>query len=226
MSPRSCEHESNLLLPWYVNGSLEGAEEARVGEHLRGCAVCAAEERVLALIARGLSRQGMPPEEAAAPRSRLAKPLALAAAGIAVAICVYVVVRLLEGRGIVDPGPSDLTGAVVLDLGSGPPRSQGDSPRLAIEPETRLVVVKLNVPPRRGARYSLVIQGPDGRGRGRREPLTNRDAFGSFAPALPVEWFSDDGLHLLLVQEEGPEGQTRSYPFAVQVGRTASPRAP
>jgi anti-sigma factor RsiW len=35
--------EANLLLPWYVNGSLDGAERVRVEQHVRECVACSQE---------------------------------------------------------------------------------------------------------------------------------------------------------------------------------------
>ena len=35
--------ELELLLPWYVNGTLEAAERAALDDHLAGCARCRAE---------------------------------------------------------------------------------------------------------------------------------------------------------------------------------------
>ena len=35
--PYPCSAES---IPWYVNGTLEAAEAARVGAHLKGCEAC------------------------------------------------------------------------------------------------------------------------------------------------------------------------------------------
>ncbi len=38
-------HEIQALLPWYVNGRLEGEEHARVAAHLAACAECQADAR-------------------------------------------------------------------------------------------------------------------------------------------------------------------------------------
>jgi Putative zinc-finger len=49
-SPLTSHEECWLLLPWLANGRLDGAERARLEQHLRGCAECARElasQRVL-----------------------------------------------------------------------------------------------------------------------------------------------------------------------------------
>jgi len=40
-----CVHEAARLLPWFVTGTLTAEESARIQNHLKECAVCAADER-------------------------------------------------------------------------------------------------------------------------------------------------------------------------------------
>ena len=42
-SPAYSHEESWLMLPWLVNGRLDGAERIRLEQHVRGCAECARE---------------------------------------------------------------------------------------------------------------------------------------------------------------------------------------
>ena len=44
--------EATLLLPWYVNGTLEGAERARTDRHVRECVACKGEVEAQTLILR------------------------------------------------------------------------------------------------------------------------------------------------------------------------------
>ena len=57
------EHrEIDLLLPWYVNGSLEEPERDRVRLHIQGCQLCQQEVPLLRLIQAEVTseRQGDP----------------------------------------------------------------------------------------------------------------------------------------------------------------------
>ena len=57
------EHrEIDLLLPWYVNGSLEEPERDRVRLHIQGCQLCQQEVPLLRLIQAEVAseRQGEP----------------------------------------------------------------------------------------------------------------------------------------------------------------------
>jgi anti-sigma-K factor RskA len=52
--------EANVLLPWYVNGTLGGSERERVERHVRQCAACQREvgaQRSLAELVRSLGQQ-------------------------------------------------------------------------------------------------------------------------------------------------------------------------
>jgi len=55
-----CEHPSSGLLPFYLNGSLEGAEEADVRAHVDNCPACSKELDLLSLVARGLENRDLP----------------------------------------------------------------------------------------------------------------------------------------------------------------------
>ena len=112
-----CDHPAAELLPWYLNGTLEADEEARVGDHLADCVACGAALDVLAAVAREVGERELPilsataDEEStpvAAPRRTLVWRLA---AGIAVsaALGIWWSTRgLPEGVGSVVPGGSSL----------------------------------------------------------------------------------------------------------------------
>jgi len=62
--------EATLLLPWYVNGTLEGAERARTDRHVRECVACKGEVEAQTLISQ-LIRAEDPYPQAAASLARL-----------------------------------------------------------------------------------------------------------------------------------------------------------
>jgi anti-sigma factor RsiW len=63
-------HEEASLLPWYVNGTLEGEALARVQAHLRECPHCRREVIALRTLSAHLQRQ---PAPAAAPEAAFAR---------------------------------------------------------------------------------------------------------------------------------------------------------
>ena len=64
----ACRSSVRELLPWYLNGSLEGGEAVTVRDHLDGCADCSAELDALGEIAGLVRVHGVP----IAPRPRTA----------------------------------------------------------------------------------------------------------------------------------------------------------
>jgi len=62
--------EATLLLSWYVNGTLEGAERARTDRHVRECVACKGEVEAQTLISQ-LIRAEDPYPQAAASLARL-----------------------------------------------------------------------------------------------------------------------------------------------------------
>jgi hypothetical protein len=84
---RPGEHEAvALLLPWYVNHSLEGEEQARVQAHLRHCLVCRRELMGLQTMAASLAEApllDLKPGAAYARFQRRLPPRAVAAPPVA-----------------------------------------------------------------------------------------------------------------------------------------------
>jgi hypothetical protein len=57
LNGRACRDEASSLLPWYLNGTLEGAEETGVRSHLEACSIGSEELAQLAEAARNLAAQ-------------------------------------------------------------------------------------------------------------------------------------------------------------------------
>jgi len=57
MSGKNLTHEEiNLLLPWYLNGTLESEEKEAVKKHLSGCSLCTSEVEELQMLRNGIVR--------------------------------------------------------------------------------------------------------------------------------------------------------------------------
>ena len=105
-SPSACKDPANELLPWYLNGSLEPEDAARVRDHLSACAICGQEIDVLSLVAREVgehdlalldpSEPAVPPVREARDRAR-AWPVA-AAVAVSLALAAWWVARSFEAR--------------------------------------------------------------------------------------------------------------------------------
>lgn len=58
MSSKRCSNSANALLAWYVNGSLDEAEDAGVAAHLDVCTICSHEVDGLLALSHALSTHG------------------------------------------------------------------------------------------------------------------------------------------------------------------------
>ena len=138
MTQPVCHDPANALLPWHLNGTLEGDEAAAVRAHLETCAVCTSELVDLAEIAAGaragMSRFGLRRWWPAA--AALLLPIALG------------VVWSASRFGARSPGvePAPLQPIARLDLGAGPVRGAGAVPRLVLPASTERVALSLVLP--------------------------------------------------------------------------------
>ena len=74
-NPYSAHHDISLLLPWYVNKTLQGDEIERVENHLKVCLTCRREIAILHKLAEAVQREGSLDSAAQASFSRLKKRL-------------------------------------------------------------------------------------------------------------------------------------------------------
>jgi hypothetical protein len=74
-NPYSAHQDISLLLPWYVNKTLNGAETKRVENHLKVCLTCRREIAVLHKLAEAVQQEGSLDSAAQASFSRLKKRL-------------------------------------------------------------------------------------------------------------------------------------------------------
>lgn len=75
-SSHSRHDEAWLLLPWYVNGSLEGPEFALVQQHLKGCITCRKELAIQQRTARALHDSSVVTHSSQIAFSRLRRRIA------------------------------------------------------------------------------------------------------------------------------------------------------
>jgi hypothetical protein len=220
---RECGDACNELLPWYLNGTLESDERARVEAHLEACPICHRELEALSELSRALS---LLPENAAesmqpAPKSGKAPvpaPLGWAIAASVVLLSLLGLVAYLNQAREAPPSATPAAETVALDLGSGPIRSTGSPVELRLAVTTRSVELSF-LPPINGTNdYEIRTFGPDqaeirswDRG-----PLA-LDGLGRARVSIEASRFSRAGEHHLLVRHFGPAGELREYSFPFTV---------
>jgi hypothetical protein len=226
MNPRACAHAANDLLPWYLNGSLEGDDESVVREHLRRCRVCARELEELGEVAKAVDAAGMPPDRSApAPRPWIARLGWGLAAGLAIpAILGFVWLS----RGLPGPpgiGTDDSFGPVLLlDLGIGPTRADEGPPEVRIPGEADWVAVSLILPVALEGGGSIEVVGPDGSLLARDGTLRGIAPTGRVVYRVRARLLASPGDYAVVVRAEGPAGEGRSYRFPFRVTSSRRPR--
>jgi hypothetical protein len=166
----ACRSGLRDLLPWYVNGSLEGEEAGAVRAHLDGCSSCAAELDALGEIASLVRVHGVPiaprartapwPAPVANAPPRRAWHLRLSAAGTVAAVLALIALfgffRLEPAHAPFSSGrsPGNASGA------SAPPPAPVPAP----PPATPAIVARLDLGPgpRRGEGSVPVLHLPPG----------------------------------------------------------------
>lgn len=223
MTPPECRHPASSLLDWYVNGSLEGPEEAETAAHMRTCAICSHQVTELTGLVRALSvlendEVGLSEEN---PRSgrRLLWMFQLAAAVIIVVASLLVVDRL----GLFDSGPPAVRPATLLDLGEGPSRGIADRPGLVIGPGIEDVVITFRLAVPAFSPDTLFIRDPDGRMLVS-EPITEvYDPASGYTRIFPAKVFSTDGEHVLVLSQTPLSGDHREFQYPFSVSTIAGP---
>jgi hypothetical protein len=220
---RECRHACNQLLPWYLNGSLETGERARVESHLQACPVCRRELEVLADLSRAMSfrHQGAIESRAASKSGKAAVPATFGWAIAASIVLLSLLGLVAYLRRVSEPAPAAAPAAsetAVLDLGSGPARNADSRAELRIEGTTHRVDVSF-LPPIDGRNdYELRLVGPEHEelqswGRG---PLA-LDRLGRARVSIEASRFYRAGDYHLLVRLLGSAGEIREHAFPFTV---------
>lgn len=209
-----CGDPARELLDFYLNGSLEGDEEAAVRAHLERCAACAAELGELSLLAAAIAGHGT----AAEPRwygGRLARwGMAVAAVLVcAVGAALYVTQERRSGsRAVPAGGPAEIR----LDLGAGPLRDSGSPPIATLTPGARTLSLTFFPPAQAGARYLVSVRRTGGELILPEAPLSGLDPMGLAAIVLPATGLAPGPCEIILkVESAGGESRTYTYPFEV-----------
>jgi len=210
MTLPTCHDPANALLPWLVNGTLEGAEDVAVRAHLATCPICASEVRELSELA-DLARAAVQ----AKARSRRSKWAAIAAS---IVLPVIIGVGWVATRRTAAPPPV-VTGDVTakLDLGAGPVRGGVTEPHVLVSPGVGHVAISVLLP--------VVVNGPlemqlrSGSG----EVLSRSPAGGDCSRGagctftVPAALVSKAGSYALVLVETGSSTEGGySYPFVVE----------
>lgn len=229
MTAAGIHERLNVLLPWYVNGTLEGTEEEEIREHLRDCSACAEELDVLLEVAGALNRDSSPGERPVEgvphPAGRERMPawrrswmpmLPLAAALLAAGFLTGWLASQLPPR---NEASGTVRGFVrLLDLGGGGSRDTAGGAPLLVSGETDALVVLLVRAPLTDALLALELRGPKGAILTQAPRDVRRDALGRIAIAVEAGLLREPGAYELLLREKATaeESRTFSYPFRVE----------
>jgi hypothetical protein len=235
MKRTDCVHPANRLLPFYLNGSLEGDEQISVREHVGGCERCALELDTLSDLAAGMRGRRLPILDAAAERRPWGRWHSLAAAA-AIALPLLAVVFLARPRPVrssappvtapsasaPQPAAGPIRVAAMLDLGGGPTRDAAAAARLVLRAEDEAVTIRF-APPigAPGASSTLALRSASGKESSPERVRLSPDPLGRVTAVFPAALFSETGGYALLLREDAGEGAVRLYEFPFQVERAA-----
>jgi hypothetical protein len=209
-----------LLLPFYLNGSLDGEEEAQVREHLETCPACGDQLDALSEIGMAIEAHGMPDRIVAsapvAPRWRAVSSRALVAvlALPAFAGIIWALLGFPTGRSVQE---SLIVPATTLDLGYGPSRGGDEAPQVVLSGAEGIVVLSFSLPSPAGSSRSCEITGPDGGSLARSTLPSHPDPLGRYTMSLSSILFRSPGTYTLSVgAASGGDGSREfRYPFRV-----------
>lgn len=210
-----CGDPARELLDFYLNGSLEGDEEAAVRAHLERCAACAAKLGELSLLAAAVASHGTAAEASWSGRRTALWGVGVAAALlVAVSATVYVTQQRRSGA---RPGPAGGPAEIRLDLGAGALRDGGSPPIANLTPGAGTLALTFFPPVQAGARYLVSVRRAGGEVILPEAPLPGLDSMGRAAIVLPAAGFAPGPCEIVLkVESAGGESRTYSYPFEVE----------
>jgi len=234
--PTRCDNPVNALLPWLLNGTLEGAEEAEVKDHVAGCGICSEEVAILSEIGRAVdaSAGDVPaPAEHAGVTSRLVRAGWAVAAGIAFPAALGIWWALLgfpfghsgEPRAPASRMAPALRSGTVLNLGGGASRGEGEGASFRIPEGIDEVTILFTPPVDPDARYAVELRGPDGALLGSRDGFLTMDRMSRSALSVSAASLARPGDYVLSVRERDAAGEDRvyRYPFRLEPGTNLPP---
>ena len=216
-TPR-CEDPSNILLPWFLNGSLEAAEEEQVRAHLASCPICSRELAELSEITEPLAARGTEKGARQLPTLFRSDRLRWAAAAVAILGVVLLAYWVRAKRAAPEEflyGPEHV---VLLDLHSGSVRNGKSLPTLALAGEVGEVDLRLGAPVSSGATYEMELRTSQGKvlTRARKAPL-KLDALGRTTFRIQAALLYPSGEFQLVLREFDASGTVREYPYVFRV---------
>jgi hypothetical protein len=217
---RECRHPASGLLPWYVSGSLHGAELDWVREHVRTCDICSGECDELGRAEGPLVRP--------APRGRRVRRWMpwLVAAGLVLPLALGLYC-IWAGTGSCAFTPTArLAPAVYLDLEAGPTRATDPLRSVKVPEDVRAVVISLLVPIAYQGVYTLDLEGPRGSVLVRQAPIRDIDEMGRCTYAFPATLLRTEGQYAIVVRVAAPDGDSRLYPYPFVVSPDIQRQSP
>jgi hypothetical protein len=244
-----CGHPANKLLPFFLNGSLEGVEAESVREHVDGCARCERDLDALSDVAAVIRHRKLPILDAGAVEGRGAAgwfapaPRLAIAAAILLPILTGVLayragasreaarhrdgVEAAAGEGSSSPAappaaaPAPVRVAAAIDLGGGATRGTSTVPRLILARSMDLVSIRFVTPVAPNADHTLELRDPTGASILSQRVDLVLDPLGSATFVLPSDLFVSSGRYSLVVREEAGTGPGRSFEYQFLVERAA-----
>jgi putative zinc finger protein len=211
-----CGDPARELLDFYINGSLEGDEEAAVRAHLETCAACAAELGELSLLAAAVAGHGT---SADAPWS--GRRPAMWWAGVAAALLVAVGATLYmtqQGPSGRRASPTGGPAQVLIDLGTGVLRDSGSPPVATLAPGVETIRLTFFPPVQSGGRYFVSVRRSGGEVILPEALLPGLDSMGRAALVLPAIGLAAGSCEIVL-RVESAEGESRIYTYPFEIER-------
>lgn len=213
------------LLPFYVNGSLEGDEAEVVRAHLERCAACRREMAFLLPLARAVETHGVAvsaalavaPVDPAAERRAARADNGSRGFWIAAAAVVVLIAGSLWPYLRPVGGPPDRAGSYVLDLGNGPERGDEQLPVLASRLGDRALTLVFFVPVRPDARYAADLLDARGQALAHADEVGPPDALGRISWTVPPRVLHATGEHEVAISTTDESGDRRIYRYTFRV---------